>query len=435
MTIDKSSASSRVESLSSIRDEILRRAQEAAPNTQSNSDGTQEVEVSVAWPGEDIVPDWDRADKRMREARELVRYRPAMFLGDTDLTGLNCLFVSVLEDAVNEALAGRLTSVDVALYSDGSVSVADDGVGFSSAINEPTGLSQIELRLRAFDRASVSLAERYVVPSLFGIGSHACVNFLSAWCDFHSEHKGNRYSLRCEEGVPIAPLKELGATTGHGTMIRWLPDPQIFGDHRYSADILRSYIRKICYLTPEITIRFEDRSSDGEPEEYHFERGVADLLAELNISRESISDIVHARESRDGVHVDLALQFTTSGIDTSHTFANNVHTPAGGSHLDGLKLGVRRALGKFARGNGLLPSGAKFANVDITYGLTAVISIRHFHPQFEGATKAKLHNPETVGPISQIVEDALMRHFEQYPDVAAIVLKRSMRTRQVRLRL
>ena len=372
------------------------------------------------------------ASLRLLEGREHVRQRPAMYLGDTGSNGLHQLFVGILDDMIEEVFGGCVSAISVELSAPGALTVKDNGSGISARIDERTGVPHVVMALTLLNYYR-SHQGPYRVPG-FRPAFYSCVNFLSTWCEVQTRVEGRSYRIRYEQGHLTEALQDMGETADHGMTFSWLPDPEIFGDHQYDTEILKGLIRKTCYLTPEVTIRFHDHSSNSAPEEYHFERGVADLLASLNERRETVSDIIAVREVRNQVLVDVALQFTTSSIDTSHTFVNNVQTPAGGSHLDGLKLGVRRALGKYARENGLLPSGAKFANVDITYGLTAVIAIRHVHPQFEGATKAKLHNPEIVCPISQIVEDALMRHFEQYPDVAAIVLKRAVRTRQIRLR-
>jgi len=360
------------------------------------------------------------------EGCEHIRKRPAMYIGDTKSFGLYQLFFEVLNNAMDEVLACRATDIQVILHKDGSISIQDNGGGIPEQPSVEEGIPGIEKAMTVFNVGGTYKSNSYRVSGgLHGVGL-VCVNALSAWCEARVERGGQIYTLRSEQGIPTSPLEKTGKTTEHGTTITWLPDREIFGEYKYTSDFIKSYLRKICYLTPEATIHFRDDLNLGISETYQCPQGVVELIKSLEEYQECLGGIVHSREVRDGVVIDFALQFTMLPATTVFTFANNVYTGNGGTHFKGFQSGLRRAISSYAGQLGDVDGDHRyFTYGDASQGVVAAVSIRHLHPRFEGSTRSILGNEEVEGIVDVVVREAMGKFFAECPEVGRQIVERA----------
>jgi len=371
--------------------------------------------------------EFDTSHLRVIGGREAIRMRPALFIGNTDSQGLHSVFRHILENAIGGVLSGQASDIDVALHTDHSITVGDNGHGITMEIDEKTGLSILELAMTNFNANFLLKREGYRVESGLFDFVLVCANFLSEWCEVTVEQDENTYWLRYERGISCGPLKIIGPANRHGTSFTWLPDPEIFGEHKCEAGAITTLIQDTCYMNPEATVHFHNRLNQIElMTTYHNERGLADLVDSLSQGKERLGEVLHVRETSDGVFVAFALQFTETPDATIRTFANNIETDRGGTHLQGLQSGLRRAISSYARKSEDLNECAKyFRNQDISKGIVAAVSIRHQTPWFEGAIQARLGNPEVEGIVGLIVRNAVVEFFEEHPDIAQRIVERA----------
>lgn len=378
---------------------------------------------------------YDASHLRLIEGREHVLQRPAMYIGDVGSRGLHQLFFQILDDAIDTVLAGCATDIHVTIHEDRSVSVRDNGGGISLEVDEKTGLNGVELIMTRLNAYRQFNAEGYRFGhGLSGVGL-ACVNFLSSWCEVCVEQDGRAHLLRCEQGKTTGPLRDIGPTSKQGTTVRWLPDPEIFGEYEHRPDIFRMRIRSTCFLTPEATIHFHDLLNRSAPETHHCERGIADFVSSSVECSKSVGEMVHAREIREGVLVDFALQYTETDSSAIWSFANSIHTSNGGTHADGFRMGLKRAVTRHARGLGVLTGNDRtYAYSDLSAGLTAAVAIRHFRPYFEGATRARLGNEEVSGIVAGVVAEEVGRFLRDHPDFGRWIVEEAHAARHERRR-
>jgi len=372
---------------------------------------------------------------RLLEGVEHVRTRPAMYIGDTGSGGLHHLLFEVVDNSIDEVLAGHATEIWVTLNPDKTVTVRDNGRGIPSDINTQTGLSGIELAMTKLNAGGKFGGGGYKVSGgLHGVGL-SCVNFLSEWCEAVVEQRGKKVKLRCVQGIPKPKgLKDLGASDAHGTTITWLADREIFGEYTYKPDIFESRIRNTCYLNREVTIHFHDQlTPDQEPVTYHYERGIAELVDHLNENKTGIGQTIYFLKKRDDVQVEIALQYNDSYSETVLSFANNVHTKEGGTHLSGFRTALTRVINQYARKTGALKEkDTNLSGDDVREGLTAVISVRLFKPQFEGQTKAKLGNSEVEGIVNSIMGEGLTQFLEENPAIGKRIIDKALTAQRAR---
>ena len=375
---------------------------------------------------------------RLLEGVEHVRTRPAMYIGDTGPNGLHHLLFEVVDNSIDEVLAGHATEIWVTLNPDKTVTVRDNGRGIPADTNKATGLSGVELAMTKLNAGGKFGGGGYKVSGgLHGVGL-SCVNFLSAWCEAVVEQRGKAYKLRCVKGVPKPKgLKELGASDSHGTTITWLADTEIFGDYTYKPDIFESRIRNTCYLNREVTIHFHDKVTGSEPVTYHYQRGIAELVDHLNENKNDTKNefgpTIYFLKKRDDVQVEIALQYNKSYSETVLSFANNVHTKEGGTHLSGFRTALTRVINQYARKSGALKEkDTNLSGDDVREGLTAVISVRLFKPQFEGQTKAKLGNSEVEGIVNSIMGEGLTQFLEENPAVGKKIIDKALTAQRAR---
>ncbi len=375
---------------------------------------------------------------RLLEGVEHVRTRPAMYIGDTGPNGLHHLLFEVVDNSIDEVLAGHATEIWVTLNPDKTVTVRDNGRGIPADTNKQTGLSGVELAMTKLNAGGKFGGGGYKVSGgLHGVGL-SCVNFLSAWCEAVVEQRGKKFKLRCVQGVPKPKgLKEMGPSDSHGTTITWLADTEIFGDYSYKPEIFESRIRNTCYLNREVTIHFHDNLTGAEPVTYHYERGIAELVDHLNENKNDTKNefgpTIYFLKKRDDVQVEIALQYNKSYSETVLSFANNVHTKEGGTHLSGFRTALTRVINQYARKSGTLKEkDTNLSGDDVREGLTAVISVRLFKPQFEGQTKAKLGNSEVEGIVNSIMGEGLTQFLEENPAVGKKIIDKALTAQRAR---
>nr|MDQ2686351.1 ATP-binding protein [Armatimonadota bacterium] len=375
---------------------------------------------------------------RLLEGVEHVRTRPAMYIGDTGQAGLHHLLFEVVDNSIDEVLAGHASEIWVTLNPDNTISVRDNGRGIPADINTQTGLSGVELAMTKLNAGGKFGGGGYKVSGgLHGVGL-SCVNFLSEWCEAIVEQNGKAYKLRCERGIPKpkgkGALKVLGDSDQHGTTMTWLADSEIFGEYVYKPDIFEARIRNTCYLNREVTVHFDNKLTEGaEPQTYHYQRGIAQLVEHLNETKTGIGPAIYFMKTREDVQVEIALQYNDTYSETVLSFANNVHTKEGGTHLSGFRTALTRVINQYARKSGAIKEkDVNLSGDDVREGLTAVISVRLFKPQFEGQTKAKLGNSEVEGIVNSIMGEGLTQFLEENPAIGKRIIDKALTAQRAR---
>jgi len=371
---------------------------------------------------------------RLLEGVEHVRTRPAMYIGDTGSAGLHHLLFEIVDNSIDEVLAGYASEIWVTLNADKTVSVHDNGRGIPADINKATGLSGVELAMTKLNAGGKFGGGGYKVSGgLHGVGL-SCVNFLSEWCEAVVEQKGKKYKLRCVKGIPKPKgLKEIGPSDEHGTTLTWLADSEIFGEYTYKPEVFESRIRNTCYLNREVTIHFHDKLTGAEPVTYHYERGIAEQVEHLNENKTALCPTIYFLKKREDVQVEIALQYNDTYTESVLSFANNVHTKEGGTHLSGFRTALTRVINQYARKSGALKEkDVNLSGDDVREGLTAVLSVRLFKPQFEGQTKAKLGNSEVEGIVNSIMGEGLTQFLEENPAVGKKIIDKALTAQRAR---
>jgi DNA gyrase subunit B len=399
-------------------------------------------ECEPAETGEDaglahvVTQEYNADSLRVLEGRDAVRHRPAMYIGDTGPKGLHHLFYEILDNCIDEVLAGRASEVDVTINEDKSVSVRDNGNGIPIGINQATGISGVELSMTKLHGGGKFGDGGYKVSGgLHGVGL-SCVNFLSQWCEAIIEQNGGKYRFRCESGIPVGDVERIGDSDLHSTTITWYADPEIFAEYDYKPETFITRIRNTCYLNREVKITFTDNCYDTDPrtQVFHFERGIAQFVEHLNETKNALTNnVIYFQKTRDDVQVEVALQYNDGYTEQVLSFANNVHTGEGGTHLSGFRTALTRVMNQHARKTGMIKEkDNNLSGDDVREGLTAVISVRLFDPQFEGQTKSKLGNTVVEGITNSIVGEALTQFLEENPADAKRMIDKCLLAQRAR---
>ncbi|OGW29925.1 MAG: DNA gyrase subunit B [Nitrospirae bacterium GWC2_57_13] len=356
---------------------------------------------------------------KVLEGLEAVRKRPAMYIGSTGSVGLHHLVYELVDNSIDEAMAGFCTTIDVTIHIDNSVTVTDDGRGIPTAMHSAQKRSAAEVALTVLHAGGKFDGEAYKVSGgLHGVGV-SVVNALSEWLELEIKQHGKVFQQRYERGKPHMPLTSTGTTTATGTKITFKPDHQIFEDRDYSYDILSQRLRELAFLNRGLKIAIQDERTS-KKQAFFYEGGIVSFIEYLNKNKAALhpKPIFVARE-RDGITVEVALQYNDSYVEQVFTFANNINTQEGGVHLVGFKAALTRTVNSYAAANGLLKNGAEaLTGEDVREGLTAVVSVRLPNPQFEGQTKTKLGNSEVKGIVEAMVNESLGAYLEENPAVA-----------------
>jgi len=375
------------------------------------------------------------------EGLEAVRKRPAMYIGSTGPRGLHHLVYEVVDNAVDEALAGHCTTVSVRLHEDGSCSVLDDGRGIPVDMHEVEQRPAAEVVMTVLHAGGKFDSSSYKVSGgLHGVGV-SCVNALSEHLQLDIWRNGHHYDQRYERGVPTVALTDRGeapAADGvvkRGTRVRFWPDPEIFTETvEFEYEVLTKRLRELAFLNPGVTVQIHDERDEAE-DIFVFEGGIREMVSYLNAGRSALHQPpAFISGEKDGVQVEVAMQWTTAYSETVYSFANNINTIEGGTHVSGLKAALTRTINTYANANGLLKSakGENLSGEDIREGLTAVLSVRIPEPQFEGQTKTKLGNSEVKGLTETLVNDSLAAFLEENPAVAKQVVTKAVESSRAR---
>ena len=372
------------------------------------------------------------------EGLEAVRKRPGMYIGSTSTRGLHHLVYEIVDNAVDEALAGYCHNIFVTINPGDSITVVDDGRGIPVGINKKAGLPAVEVVFTVLHAGGKFGGGGYKVSGgLHGVGA-SVVNALSEWLEVEICSDGKIYQQRYERGKVVEKLTVIGTCEPEktGTKVTFLPDKEIFEDTVYDFNTLKQRLREMAFLTKNIRIVLRDERNQEEPVEkvFHYEGGIREFVKYLNKGKTPLyEDIIYCEGTRDGVYVEVAMQHNDSYTEGSYSFVNNITTPEGGTHLTGFKNALTKTFNDYARTNKLIKdSDQNLSGDDIREGLTAIISIKIGEPQFEGQTKQKLGNSEARGAVESVVTDQLTISLEQHPQVAKTIVEKSVLSARAR---
>ena len=371
------------------------------------------------------------------EGLEAVRKRPGMYIGSTSSRGLHHLVYEIVDNAVDEALAGFCTEIQVTINPDNSITVVDNGRGIPVGINHKAGIPAVEVVFTILHAGGKFGGGGYKVSGgLHGVGA-SVVNALSEWLEVTIYHEGKEYKQRYERGHTMYPLKVVGDCEEgkSGTTVTFLPDKEIFEETVYDYDILKQRLREMAFLTRGLRIVLKDEREDSKKEKiFHYEGGIREFVTYLNRSKESLyPEVIYCEGEKDGVAVEVAMQHNDSYTENSYGFVNNINTPEGGTHIVGFRNALTKTFNDYARKNKLLKdSEPNLSGDDIREGLTAIVSVKIEEPQFEGQTKQKLGNSEARGAVDYVVSRQLEIFLEQNPAVAKATVEKSVLAQRAR---
>jgi DNA gyrase subunit B len=384
-------------------------------------------------PAPASVAQYDASSIQVMEGLSAVRKRPGMYIGSTDARGLHHLVNEVLDNSIDEVLAGACTDIVVTVRTDGSVRVADNGRGIPVEIHPKYNKPALEIVMTILHAGSKFDRTAYkVTGGLHGVGLHV-VNALSEWLEVRVRRDGHEYGQRFERGAPVAPLRTLGKAEGTGTEITFKPDATIFETTTFDAETLLRRIKELSFLNPTVTIRFSDER-DGRKVELHHAGGISEFVQDLNVATNRLFDPpIYLHAKRDSTDIEVALQFNDGYNDTTLAFVNNINTVDGGTHLIGLRAALTRTLNDYARKSGYLKGDREsLTGEDVREGLACVLSVKVLEPQFEGQTKAKLGNSEVKGQVESAVNEKLAEFLEEHPSVGQALIVKAVQAAQAR---
>ena len=370
------------------------------------------------------------------EGLEAVRKRPGMYIGSTSVRGLHHLVYEIVDNSVDEALAGYCSHIEVQINADNSITVQDDGRGIPVDIQKKAGLPAVEVVFTILHAGGKFGGGGYKVSGgLHGVGA-SVVNALSEWLEVEICRDGKVYKQRYERGKTMYPLKVVGecAPDKHGTRVVFLPDKEIFEKTVYDYDTLKVRLRETAFLTKNLKITLRDDREVKHEKTFHYEGGIKEFVTYLNRSNEKLYEpVIYCEGIKDKVFVEVAMQHNDSYTENIYTFVNNINTPEGGTHLAGFKSALTKTFNDYAKKNKLLKENEPaLSGEDIREGLTAIISVKIEEPQFEGQTKQKLGNSEARAAVDAIVSEQLTYFLEQNPAVAKIICEKSILAKRAR---
>jgi len=375
--------------------------------------------------------DYGASSIQVLEGLEAVRKRPAMYIGDIGAKGLHHLVYEVVDNSIDEALAGYCDTIHVTINENNSITVVDNGRGIPVDIHEKEGRSALEVVMTVLHAGGKFDKESYKVSGgLHGVGV-SCVNALSVEMLVEVCRGGKKYQQEYERGIPKYSVKEVGTAEITGTKVTFLPDNTIFSEWEYQYNVLQKRLRELAYLNAGITLtltdkRVIDENGEFKTETFYSKEGLKEFVEFIDNSREKlIADVIHITTEKNGIPVEIAMTYNTSYNENIHSYVNNINTIEGGTHLAGFRRGLTRTLKKYAEDNKMLEK-LKFeiSGDDFREGLTAVISIKVAEPQFEGQTKTKLGNNEVIGAVDTAVGDALGAYLEEHPKSAKTIVEK-----------
>jgi len=380
-----------------------------------------------------MTDDYETDQIKVLEGLEGVRIRPAMYIGSTDERGVHHLVEEVIDNSVDEALSGYCDRIDVSINQDGSVTVADNGRGIPVSLHEDydqPGVEVVMTRLHAggkFDKSAYTMS-----GGLHGVGV-SVVNGLSEWLEVEVRRKNKRYYQRYERGIPTGPLEERGAAEGTGTTVTFKPDPDIFSTVDIDGDHLRDRLQEIAFLNKGLHITFQDERS-GETRAFEYEGGIAEFVQYINRNKQPLHEKpIYFEETRDGVVVEVAIQYTAGYTENIFSFVNNINTHEGGTHLSGFKAALTRTINAYAENNNIFKKDdVRLSGEDVRESITAILSCKVPDPQFEGQTKTRLGNSEIKGLVEGVINERLSTILEENPGVAKTIIDKALEAQRAR---
>ena len=368
-------------------------------------------------------------DIQVLEGLEAVRLRPGMYIGSTSARGLHHLVWEIVDNGIDEALAGFANRIDVTIEPDNIIAVRDNGRGMPVGIHEKTGISAVETIMTVLHAGGKFGGGAYKVSGgLHGVGA-SVVNALSEWLEVTVFQDGKVYFIRFENGGhAVEPLKVIGETTETGTLVRFKADSQIFKDTTiYDYETLNSRLRQLAFLNKDIRLTLTDkRTPDGLSNDYKYEGGIIEYVQFLNKNKSTISDkVIYVEGLQDGILAEVALQYNDGYQSSIYSFCNNIHTHEGGYHEDGFRMALTRCINTYAKNNNMIKKDETLSQDDVKEGLVAIISVKHPDPQYEGQTKTKLGNSEVRKIVSNIAGEQINRFFLENPDIAKAIVEKA----------
>lgn len=381
---------------------------------------TQATQVEHSYTADDI---------QVLEGLEAVRLRPGMYIGSTSVRGLHHLVWEIVDNGIDEALAGFANRIDVTIEPGDIIAVRDNGRGMPVGIHEKTGISAVETIMTVLHAGGKFGGGAYKVSGgLHGVGA-SVVNALSEWLEVTVYQDGKIYFIRFENGGhAVEPLKIIGTTEETGTLVRFKADPTIFKDTTvYDYETLNSRLRQLAFLNKDIRLTLTDkRTSDGPSNDYKYEGGIIEYVQFLNKNKSTISDkVIYVEGLQDGILAEVALQYNDGYQSSIYSFCNNIHTHEGGYHEDGFRMALTRCINTYAKNNNMIKKDESLSQDDVKEGLVAIISVKHPNPQYEGQTKTKLGNSEVRKIVSNIAGEQINRFFLENPDIAKAIVEKA----------
>ena len=363
---------------------------------------------------------YDQGAIQVLEGLDPVRKRPGMYIGSTDERGLHHLVTEVVDNSIDEALAGYCDKIIVSIEKDGSCKVVDNGRGIPTGIIPKEGKSAVEVVLTKLHAGGKFGGSGYKISGgLHGVGV-SCVNALSEWLEATVYQNGKIYKQIFNRGIAQRPLQEVGTTDRTGTTIQFYPDPEIFETLDFNYDTMKIRLRELAYLNRGLTIQLIDRREEpARDETFHYEGGIVQFVESLNKNKETVfPEVIYFDESYENGEVEIAMQYNDSYSETIFAFANNINTEEGGTHLEGFKNSLTKIINDYGKNNNILKGDEKLSGDDVREGLTAVISVKLTNPQFEGQTKTKLGNSEMRTVVAKAMAEGLGSYLEEHPKEA-----------------
>lgn len=381
---------------------------------------TQATQVEHSYTADDI---------QVLEGLEAVRLRPGMYIGSTSVRGLHHLVWEIVDNGIDEALAGFANRIDVTIEPGDVIAVRDNGRGMPVGIHEKTGISAVETIMTVLHAGGKFGGGAYKVSGgLHGVGA-SVVNALSEWLEVTVYQDGKIYFIRFENGGhAVEPLKIIGTTEETGTLVRFKADPTIFKDTTvYDYETLNSRLRQLAFLNKDIRLTLTDkRTSDSPSNDYKYEGGIIEYVQFLNKNKSTISDkVIYVEGLQDGILAEVALQYNDGYQSSIYSFCNNIHTHEGGYHEDGFRMALTRCINAYAKNNNMIKKDESLSQDDVKEGLVAIISVKHPDPQYEGQTKTKLGNSEVRKIVSNIAGEQINRFFLENPDIAKAIVEKA----------
>ena len=369
------------------------------------------------------------------EGLEAVRKRPGMYIGSTSLKGLHHLVYEIVDNSVDEALAGECSHIEVFINEDNSITVVDDGRGIPVGINKKSGLPAVQVVFTVLHAGGKFGGGGYKVSGgLHGVGA-SVVNALSEWLEVLVETEGKAYKQRYERGKVVTPLEEIGPTNRHGTTVTFLPDEEIFEDTVFDYATIKQRLREMAFLTKGLRISLTDKREEGKKtDSFHYEGGIMEYVSYLNKNQTVLYDkIIYCEGKKGTVQVEVALQHNDGYNEGCYSFVNNINTPEGGTHLTGFRNALTKTFNEYAKLMKLVKENdPALTGEDIREGMTAIVSIKIPEPQFEGQTKQKLGNSEARGAVESIAGEQIMIFLEQNPAIGKMIVEKALLAQRAR---